>query len=44
MIISTTSPAINQGNATFATQVPQDILTNDRTAAPDLGAYQNSDF
>lgn len=44
MIISTTSPAINQGNATFASQVPQDILTNDRTAAPDLGAYQNSDF
>jgi hypothetical protein len=44
LLISTTSPAINEGNSTFASQVPQDILTNNRTVSPDLGAYQNSEF
>ena len=42
--IGTASPAINQGNSTFAAQVPEDLLTNDRTASPDLGAYQNAEF
>jgi len=44
LIISNTSPAVNQGKPVFATQVPEDILTNNRTSSPDLGAYQNSEF
>ena len=42
--ISTTSPAINEGNTTIASQTPFDILNIDRTTSPDLGAYQNSMF
>lgn len=44
LIISNTSPAVNQGNTTIATQFPTDILTNNRTTSPDLGAYQNDTF
>ncbi|WP_159024009.1 hypothetical protein [Formosa sp. L2A11] len=40
--IDENSKAINQGNATYANQVPLDILNTSRTAAPDLGAYQHS--
>lgn len=38
------SAAIDQGNATFTTQVPNDISGIDRTASPDLGAYQHTNF
>lgn len=44
MIIGEESAAINQGNSTFANQVPEDILNVNRTAAPDLGAYQHIIF
>ncbi|MCF7560136.1 hypothetical protein L3X39_05755 [Sabulilitoribacter multivorans] len=44
LIIGTESAAINQGNATFASQVSVDILNVNRTAAPDLGAYQHITF
>jgi hypothetical protein len=44
LIINSTSPAVNQGNTTIASQVPNDILNNDRTTSPDLGAYQNDAF
>ena len=44
MIIGEESAAINQGNSTFADQVPTDILNINRTAAPDLGAYQHTIF
>ncbi len=44
LIIGESSAAINNGLATFATQVPVDILNTDRTTAPDLGAYQHIIF
>ena len=44
LIIGETSAANNQGNTTFATQVPNDILGVNRTASPDLGAYQHVIF
>ena len=44
LIIGENSAANGQGNATFATQVPNDILGVNRTASPDLGAYQHVVF
>ncbi|GAA4950903.1 hypothetical protein GCM10023314_25260 [Algibacter agarivorans] len=41
LIIGDDSAAINKGLATFATQVPVDILNVNRTSSPDLGAYQH---
>ena len=35
---------INQADITTATEVPSDIIGTDRTAAPDIGAYQHIDF
>ena len=40
--ISSNSPAVNFGDTTIASQVPLDLLEQNRTASPDLGAYQNS--
>jgi hypothetical protein len=44
LIIGDESAAINQGNSTFASQVPVDILNNNRTSSPDIGAYQHIIF
>ncbi|MFI1743331.1 hypothetical protein [Thalassobellus sediminis] len=44
LMIGDESAAINKGNASFATQVPVDILNVNRTASPDLGAYQHITF
>ena len=44
LIIGEDSPANAQGNPTFSAQVPSDILGVDRTASPDLGAYQHVMF
>lgn len=44
LIIGENSAGNNQGNTTFATQVPNDILGTSRTASPDLGAYQHTSF
>ncbi len=44
LIIGSDSAANGQGNGTFATQVPNDILGVNRTASPDLGAYQHVTF
>lgn len=44
MIIGDDSAANGQGNATFASQVPTDILDVPRTATPDIGAYQHITF
>lgn len=44
LIIGDNSAANNQGNATFTSQVPFDILNVNRTASPDLGAYQHTTF
>ncbi|MFI1773405.1 hypothetical protein [Thalassobellus citreus] len=44
LMIGDESAAINKGNASFATQVPVDILNVNRTTAPDLGAYQHITF
>ncbi|MFB9052576.1 hypothetical protein ACFFVB_05740 [Formosa undariae] len=44
MIIGSNSKAINLGASSFANQVPLDILNNNRTAEPDLGAYQHIIF
>ncbi|MDO6596948.1 hypothetical protein Q4512_08475 [Oceanihabitans sp. 2_MG-2023] len=44
LIIGDDSAANNQGNTTFASQVPLDILGVNRTASPDLGAYQHITF
>ncbi len=44
LIIGEESAAINQGNTVFANQVPVDILNNNRTSTPDLGAYQHTIF
>lgn len=34
------SPAIDAGNSNFAQDVPSDILKNNRTSNPDIGAYE----
>tara|TARA_R110001583_G_C5658495_1_gene409438 strand:+ start:2951 stop:4504 length:1554 start_codon:yes stop_codon:yes gene_type:complete len=44
LIIGDDSAANNQGNTTFSSQVPFDILNVNRTASPDLGAYQHITF
>lgn len=44
LIIGNNSSASTFGNATFASQVPQDILGVSRTASPDIGAYQHVTF
>jgi hypothetical protein len=44
LIIGEDSAANGQGNATFALQVPFDILGMNRTSTPDLGAYQHIIF
>jgi hypothetical protein len=44
MIIGQNSAAVNLGNSFYANQVPLDILTVNRTAMPDSGAYQHIDF
>ena len=44
LIIGDNSAANGKGNTTFATQVPFDILNVNRTASPDLGAYQHITF
>ncbi|MFD2541726.1 hypothetical protein ACFSSB_05285 [Lacinutrix gracilariae] len=44
LIIGEDSAANNQGNTTFSSQVPFDILGVNRTASPDLGAYQHITF
>jgi hypothetical protein len=44
LMIGENSTAINQGDALFASQVPNDILNISRTASPDLGAYQHITF
>lgn len=44
LIIGDESAAINKGLASFATQVPVDILNVNRTTSPDLGAYQHVTF
>ncbi|MEN3322259.1 hypothetical protein VP395_00840 [Mariniflexile soesokkakense] len=44
LIIGEDSAAINKGLSTFANQVPFDILNVNRTATPDLGAYQHIVF
>jgi hypothetical protein len=43
-IIGEESSGNNQGNGTFALQVPLDILGINRTTSPDLGAYQHIVF
>lgn len=43
-IIGSDSGANGKGNTTFANQVPFDILNINRTASPDLGAYQHIIF
>ncbi len=42
--IGENSATNNQGNTTFANQVPLDILGTNRAATPDLGAYQHIEF
>ncbi|MBU3821609.1 hypothetical protein KO566_06025 [Flavobacteriaceae bacterium XHP0103] len=44
LIIGDNSAANGMGLATFANQVPTDILNVNRTASPDLGAYQHVTF
>jgi len=44
LIIGNDSAANNKGASIFAAQVPNDILNINRTAAPDLGAYQHITF
>jgi len=44
LIIGEESSGNNQGNGTFALQVPNDILGVNRTTSPDLGAYQHIIF
>jgi hypothetical protein len=44
LIIGDDSAANNKGLASFATQVPVDIINVNRTALPDLGAYQHITF
>ena len=44
LIIGDDSDAIGLGNTIFANSVPNDILGEDRTDSPDLGAYQHTTF
>ncbi|MEW4925633.1 hypothetical protein [Algibacter sp. 2305UL17-15] len=44
LIIGDDSAANAKGNSSFASQVPDDILMVNRTASPDLGAYQHITF
>ncbi|WP_298342829.1 hypothetical protein [uncultured Algibacter sp.] len=44
LIIGDESAANGQGLASFASQVPFDILNVNRTSSPDLGAYQHVTF
>ncbi|MEC3907822.1 right-handed parallel beta-helix repeat-containing protein [Tamlana sp. 2201CG12-4] len=44
LMVGDKSAGINQGNAGFASQVPLDILSVNRTTSPDLGAYQHITF
>ena len=44
LIIGDDSAANEKGLATFAAQVPFDILNVNRTSSPDLGAYQHITF
>ncbi len=44
LIIGEESAAINQGLPVFATQVPLDLSNVNRTASPDIGAYQHITF
>ncbi|WP_396600870.1 hypothetical protein [Algibacter sp. R77976] len=44
LIIGDDSAANGQGLSTLASQVPVDILNVNRTASPDLGAYQHITF
>ncbi|PWH81964.1 hypothetical protein DIS18_11895 [Algibacter marinivivus] len=44
LIIGDESGANGQGFASFATQVPVDILNVNRTSSPDIGAYQHIIF
>ena len=44
LIIGENSDAIGLGNTTFSSAVPNDILGEDRTTSPDLGAYQHIIF
>jgi len=44
LLIGDDSAANNKGLASFASQVPTDILNVDRTTSPDLGAYQHITF
>ena len=44
LIIGQNSDAINNASLTGAMSVPFDILGIDRTAAPDIGAYQHIEF
>ncbi|MGZ0017472.1 hypothetical protein [Yeosuana sp. AK3] len=44
LMIGDDSAANNQGNLLFSGQVPFDILNVNRTASPDLGAYQHVTF
>lgn len=44
LIIGEQSAAINKGNTVFSNQVPTDILNVNRTASPDIGAYQHIVF
>lgn len=44
LLIGDDSRANGEGNAAFASQVPQDVLGINRTASPDLGAYQHVTF
>ena len=44
LIIGQESAAINKGDMLYSAQVPTDILNTNRTASPDLGAYQHITF
>jgi hypothetical protein len=44
LIIGNDSAANAKGNSVFANQVPFDILNKNRTASPDIGAYQHITF
>jgi len=44
LMIGDASAGNAQGNMIFATQVPFDIIDTNRTASPDLGAYQHVTF
>lgn len=44
LLIGNDSNANAEGDSTFASQVPQDLLGVNRTSSPDLGAYQHITF